>query len=119
MSETTPQNETDIRFDAQNIRRCQDYVRSLQKQLDKAVENNDRAKIRWFIYLLTKRSRAVKVLAVNRVTRVNEGRHTAGVDNVKIRKGKTKDVRAHNEAVRTELVDVDIRLKPLPIRRTP
>ncbi len=48
MSKTIPQIETDVvKLDAQTIRECQSYVGSLQRQLDKAVKNNDRNKIRW------------------------------------------------------------------------
>ena len=85
MSMTIPQIETDeVKLDAQTIRECQSYVGSLQRQLDKAVKDNDRKKIRRFTDLLTRRSRAVKILAINRVTKVNKGRYTPGVDRKRI-----------------------------------
>ncbi len=64
MSVTIPQIEIEARLDAQTIRDCQSYVYSLQRQLDKAFKDNDRKKIRRFSDLLTKRSRAVKILAI-------------------------------------------------------
>ncbi len=120
MSKTVAQVETDaVKLDAQNIRKCQYYVRSMQRKLDKAVKDNDRRKIQWFTHLLTKRSKAVKILAINRVTKVNKGRYTPGVDGKRILKGHSKEIVTHNKAVRTELLHtVDIRLKPLPVSRT-
>ena len=92
MSTTVAQVETDIvKLDAQNIRRCEYYVSSMQRKLDKAVKDNDRRKIQWFTHLLTRRSRAVKILAINRVTKVNKGRHTPGVDGERILKGHSRD----------------------------
>jgi len=68
---------------------------------------------------LTKRSRAVKILAINRVTKVNKGRHTPGVDGKRILKGYSKEIAAHNNMVRAELLNtVRVNQKPLPIRRT-
>ena len=68
---------------------------------------------------MTKRSKAVKILAINRVTKINNGRHTPGVDGKRIFKGHSKEIVAHNKAVRKELLQtVDITLKPLPISRT-
>ena len=131
MSKTVAQVETDAvnavgsaplsppKLDAQNIRKCQYYVRSMQRKLDKAVKDNDRRKIQWFTHLLTKRSKAVKILAINRVTKVNKGRYTPGVDGKRILKGHGQENVAHNKAVRMELLHtVDITLKPLPISRT-
>jgi hypothetical protein len=69
-------------FDTQNIKRCGFYVFTIQRRLDKAVANDDKPKIRWYLHLLIKRSRAAKVLATYKITKVNEGRYTAGVDNV-------------------------------------
>jgi len=35
-------------FNAPNIRKCEKYVLSIQRKLDKAVANNDVEKIRWY-----------------------------------------------------------------------
>ena len=51
-------------------------------KLDKAVANDDKDLIRWYVHVLSKKSRAVKILAVNRVCQINSGRHTAGVDGI-------------------------------------
>ena len=56
----------------------------MQKRLDEAVANNDKRLIRTIFTILVKRSWAVKVLAVWRITHINTGKNTAGVDNVKI-----------------------------------
>jgi len=101
-------------FSSDNIRQCEKYVSSIQRKLDKAVADNDKTKIRWYIHLLSKRSKAVKILAVYHVTANNQGRHTAGVDEVRMirrRQGK-------NEQLRLSLLnDIDIKKKPSPIRR--
>jgi RNA-directed DNA polymerase len=77
------------------------------------VANDDTPKIRWFLHLLTKRSRAAKVLATYKITKVNEGRYTAGVDKVAIPRTKEEQ-----EAVRLRLYqEIDITRKPKPIRR--
>ena len=53
-------------FGAENIRNCEKYVLSIQQRLDKAVATNNAKRIRHIFDLLTKRSFAVKVLAVYR-----------------------------------------------------
>ena len=99
--------------DAQNIRRCEKYVLTIQRRLDKAVANDDKPKIRWFLHLLTKRSRAVKVLATYKITKVNEGRYTAGVDKVAIPR-----IKEEQDAARLRLYhEIDVTRKPSPIRR--
>jgi len=78
------------------------------------VADNNRSKIRWYIHLLSKRSRAVKILAVYHVTAENNGRYTAGIDGVKMIRGR-KEI---NEPLRLSLLnDIDISKKPSPIRR--
>ena len=101
-------------FSAGNIRNCEKYVSKIQGKLDKVVADNNKSKIRWFTYLLSHKSRAVKVLAVYRVTYQNQGKYTAGVDGVKLEKSKTKG----NGELRMELLNnIDIKKKPAPIRR--
>ena len=57
-----------------NIDECKRYVLSIQRRLDKAVANGDRPRIKWYSHILAKRSRAVKVLAVNEsAAPINQG----------------------------------------------
>ena len=51
-------------FSAENIRNCEKYVSSMQKKLDRAVADNNKSDIRWFTHILSKKSKAVKILAV-------------------------------------------------------
>jgi RNA-directed DNA polymerase len=60
-----------------------------------------------------KKSRAVKVLAVHRVCKVNTGRHTAGVDGVSI----PKDIEGRLPMMMELFNDIDIEKKPQPIKR--
>jgi len=100
-------------FDTLNIGKCRYYVSTIQRRLDRAVANDDKPKIRWFLHLLTKRSRAVKVIATYKITKVNEGRHTAGVDKVAIPRTKEEQ-----DAVRLRLYqEIEVSRKPSPIRR--
>ena len=105
-------------FSAENRKRCEKYVRSIQRKLNKAVANNDKEKIRWYTHLLSKRSRAVKVLAVHHVTAENKGRDTAGTDGVKMVKGSDVKAKAHNNNIRQALFEtINIKKKPSPTRR--
>ena len=82
--------EKDV-FNRKNISKCQKYVFRIQRKLDAAVAASDKPKIRWYQHLLTKRSRAVKILAVHRITKENDGKYTAGVDKVAIPKNASKE----------------------------
>lgn len=106
-------HEEDI-FNPDNIIRCQKYVRCIQRKLDAAVAAGDKPKIRWYQHLLSKRSRAAKVLAVWRVTKKNRGRHTAGMDQVAIPKASYEQ---QNQARYRILSEININTKPIPIRR--
>ena len=100
-------------FSKENIDECKRYVLSIQRRLDKAVANGDKAKIKWYSHILSKKSRAVKVLAVHRVCQENQGKHTAGVDGIAIPKEKQKaDIMMHKL-----LNEIDITKKPNAIRR--
>jgi len=101
-------------FNARNIRQCEKYVSSIQRKLSKAVAENNKENIRWYTHLLSHKSRAVKILAVYRVTSLNQGKYTAGTDGVKLEKGKHKE----NGELRTEFLNsIDIKKKPSPIKR--
>jgi RNA-directed DNA polymerase len=101
-------------FSAENIRNCEKYVSSIQRKLDKAVADNNKSNIRWYTHLLSHKSRAVKILAVYRVTSLNQGKYTAGTDGVKLVKGRSKE----KEELRMELLNgINIKKKPSPIKR--
>ena len=96
-----------------NIRRCERYVLRIQRRMDKAIAEGNQAKIRFYSYLLGKRSKAVKILAVNRVCKVNNGKHTAGVDGMSI----SEDKKVAEKQMILLLNEVDVTQKPKPIRR--
>jgi len=78
------------------------------------VANNDKSKIRWYTHLLSKKSRAVKILAVYRVTTLNKGKCTAGSDKVRMKRGR----KGMNDKLRITLLEnIDITKKPSPIKR--
>jgi len=90
------------------------YVSLIQRKLDKAVADDNKSKIHWFTHILSHKSRAVKILAVYRVTSLNQGKYTAGVDGVKMIRGR----KGKNEKLRLSLLkDINISKKPSPIRR--
>ena len=100
-------------FSHDNITACEKYVLRIQRRLDKAVANDDKPKIRWYSHLLTKKSRAVKILAIHRVCEVNTGKHTAGVDGVSMPKRKNERL-----PIMMELLNaINIEKRPQPIRR--
>jgi RNA-directed DNA polymerase len=100
-------------FSAQNIRVCEEYVFSVQSQLDEAVATGDLKNISRYFDLLCKRSEAVKTLAVNKITRINKGKYSAGVDEV-----KTPKDRKEAQAFRYKLLEsVAIDKSPSPIKR--
>jgi len=101
-------------FSAENIRKCEKYVALMQKKLDGAVADNNKSDIRWFTHILSKKSKAVRILAVHRVTTLNQGKYTAGVDGVKMIRGRE----GKNKKLRTSLLkDINIAKKPSPIKR--
>lgn len=99
-------------FDTRNIKKCEHYVLTIQRRLDRAVANDDKPKIRRYLYLLTMVSRAAKILAVYRVTKRNDGKYTAGVDGIAIPRNGNQD------KVRHELLrGVDSNKRPDHIKR--
>ena len=101
-------------FTAENIRNCERYVLSIQKRLDRAVASNNSKRIRHLTDLLTKKSQAVKILAVYRITTENTGKNTAGVDGISTPKDK-----AERDNFRLHMLSkIDITKKPDPIKRT-
>ena len=101
-------------FSAENIRNCERYVFSMQQRLDRVVATNDVKRIRHIFDLLTKRSQAVKILAVHRITRLNQGKNTAGIDGIAISKESAEDAMK----MRLDLLNnIDIKSKPDKIRR--
>jgi len=111
-------------FSASNIKACEKYVSLMQKKLDRAVavrlwssgfiRDNNKSDIRWFTHILSQKSRAVKILAVYRVTTLNTGKYTAGVDGVKMIRGR----KGKNDKLRLSLLkDINISKKPSSIKR--
>jgi RNA-directed DNA polymerase len=81
------------KFAAPNRQRCERYVKKMQRQIHKAVEAGNWRKARYLIYLLTRRSKATKLLATYKITTQNRGKHTAGVDHVSIPKGTDSETK--------------------------
>ena len=102
-------------FSAENIRGCEKHVLSMQRRLDKAVADNDKEGIRETFDLLTKRSKAVVILATWRVTQRNAGKYTAGVDGIAIPKGQSREYQ--NQIRHKIMAEVDIGKKPDKIKR--
>jgi len=87
----------------------------MQQRLDRAVANNNQKGIRNVFDILVRRSFAVKVLAVWRITQ-NEGSKTAGVDKVAMPKSAT---RQEKDRIRHKLLKrINVKSEPQPIRRT-
>ena len=108
---TVPRYCRDKLFHPLNIAESEKHVRNIQYQLDKAVANGDKPRTRLLLHFLMMKSRAVKVLAVNRVCNINTGKHTAGVDGVLTPKeGKYEFMEQMLNAIR-------IGKEPDPIRR--
>lgn len=102
-------------FSASNRRECEKYVNKMQRQIHKAVEAGNWRKARYLIYLLTRRSRAMKILATYKITTKNQGMHTAGIDNMCIPKG-IKPI--EKKRIRLEILkQASTFRKPKPIRR--
>ena len=100
-------------FSKSNRVRCERYVLSIQRRLDRAVANGDKPRIRWYSHILLKRSRAAKILSVYRICAINQGRHTAGVDGVAMPKGRREAIPKMMEL----LENTNIERKPNRIRR--
>ena len=100
-------------FSQPNIRESEEYVISLQRQLDRAIVEGDKKQVHRLFDLLTKRSEAVKILAVNKITRINQGKYTAGIDGISIPRDRTD---ANNFRYKL-LNQIDLRKKPDNIKR--
>ena len=100
-------------FSPENLNACENSVRIIHNRLDKAVANGDKTKIRWLTHQLSKKSRAVKILAIHRICEVNQGKHTAGIDGVSM----PKDRHERHLKMNQLLIEIDINKRPDPIRR--
>jgi len=88
---------------------CTEYVRKLRQEIFRATRGGDLSKVRTLQRIML-RSEENRCLAVRRVTQVNRGKYTPGVDKVVIKTPKA----------RGELVDLLANYepwKPLPTRR--
>ena len=87
----------------------------MQQRLDKAVADNDKKGIRETFDLLTKRSSAVKELATWRITQRNAGKYTAGIDDIALPKGLTREAQ---KQFRIQIMnEIDIHKPPDAIKR--
>ena len=102
-------------FSAENIRNCEKHVLSMQRRLDKAVADNDKDSIRETFDLLTKRSKAVVILATWRITQRNSGKYAAGVDGIAIPRGQSREYQ--NQIRHRIMAEVDIDKQPDKIKR--
>ena len=110
-SSRIPQDAT---FSTANVKKCEKYVVSMQTRLDEAVANNDYKSIQNIFNILVRRSRAVKILAIWRITYRNSGKNTAGTDGESIPKAS----RESTDYIRHRLLrEKNIKKKPDAIRR--
>ena len=100
-------------FSPVKINEFENHVRSIQMKLDKAVANDDKDLIRWYVHLLSKKSRAVRIHAIHKVCEVNSGKYTAGVDGIAMPRERTERLRMMESFIDT----IDITTQPLPIKR--
>ena len=108
-------NEVYDTLDVRNTRQCQRSVRSIQRKLDRAVATGDCARIRRYVHLLCKVSRAAKVVAVWKITSLNSGRTTAGVDGVAM--PRATSVATQNQIRHDLLEGLNVESKPQLIKR--
>jgi RNA-directed DNA polymerase len=102
-----PEGRTD--WDAIDWRKADRLVRNLRQRIFRATQANDLRKVRSLQKLML-RSYSSILLSVRRVTQVNAGRHTPGVDKVVVK----------TPAARSTLVDQLATCQPwraLPVRR--
>ena len=112
MKYNLPMKDTDI-FTAESIRNCQEYIISMQRELDTAVVSNNSKSIRSILDLLINRSKAVKTYSVWKITTRNKGKKTAGVDGIALPKNWR-----HQHQFRIKLLsEIDTLKSPDAIRR--
>lgn len=79
MQATVTETETPTDWNRVNWRETNRAVRNLRQRIFRASQAGDWAKVRSLQKLML-RSRANTLISVRRVTQVNRGKHTAGVD---------------------------------------
>jgi len=100
-------------FGAKNRTKCKEYVTAMQMKLDRAVANSDIDSIRLIVNQLIE-SKAARILAVHKITSVNAGKYTAGIDN----EAMSRTSREKREMQKLELLEnVNIHKNPAPIKR--
>lgn len=101
-------------FSTENMKRCREYVLSMQCELDNAIAKDEVDTIRSIVHRMVK-SQAVRLVAVDTITRINDGKHTAGIDGVALPRKKTRDAQ---KKWRWELLQtINVKAKPSAIRR--
>jgi RNA-directed DNA polymerase len=115
MPRTTDTTNGEDIFSGENRRQCEKYVLKMQRQIHKAVEAGKVRKAKYLTYLLTRRSKATKILATYNITSKNEGKHTPGTDGMCLPKGTNRNQKKH---IMSEiLAQVSPFRKPKSIRR--
>lgn len=104
---------SDKLFNQSNITACEEYIISLQQQMDRAVDESSYREVHRIFDLLTRQSQAVKIVAINRATRLNNGKHTAGIDGI----ATPRDSKEASNFRHKLLEEIDIFRKPSAIRR--
>ena len=99
-------------WQAMNWQKAEKYVEKLQKRIFHAEQNKDKRKVRDLQRTLMK-SKSALLLSVRRVTQINKGKRTAGVDGFKALSPKERLSLYH------QMLEMDISLhKPKPAYRT-
>lgn len=107
--ETVRPAQTPCNWDTIDWSHCTSYVRKLRQAIFWATKENDLKKVRTLQRIML-RSYENRCMAVRRVTQVNQGKYTPGVDKVLV-----KTPKARGELV--DLLDEYEPWKPLPARR--
>jgi RNA-directed DNA polymerase len=93
-------------------KKAEKYVEKLQKRIFRAEKNGDKRKVRDLQRMLMK-SKSALLLSIRRVTQINKGKRTAGVDGFKALEP------AKRLALYRQMVNMDLSLhKPKPAYRT-
>ena len=114
LSETPVKSALPLPTDWHSIqwKKAEKYVEKLQKRIFLAEKNGDKRRVRDLQRMLMK-SKSALLLSIRRVTQINKGKRTAGVDGVKALEP------AKRLALYHQMVRMDISLhKPKPAYRT-
>jgi RNA-directed DNA polymerase len=100
-------------FSRENIASCENHILAMQERLDKAVANGNNKQVKRIISLLSEKSNAVKIVAINKICNLNSGRYTAGIDKLKMPSSKKERL----PLLLRLLESVNVKSKPSPCKR--